>query len=116
MILVVAPPGALRDAVVAALGGDVRVAAPADPAALMEAMRGVDRMFLSCDDPVAATDVVAAAEMAHVYYCVSLRPVAALEGSALRWRVLLDDADAAPAPDEIAPLAARALRDDPPPP
>ena len=116
MILVVAPTGELRDALVAALPPDTVCAEPGDPAALVRAMRGVDRMFLACDDPVAAGDVVAAAEMAHVYYCVSLRPVAGLEGSALRSRVLFGEADEVPPTTDAAALAAQALRDDPPPP
>ena len=116
MILLVAPSGPLRDALASELGDDVRVVEPREPGELVRAMRGVERMFLQCDDPVAAADVVAAAEMAHVYYCVSLRPVAALDGSALRSRVLVGDGEAEPDPTEVAALAARALREDPPPP
>ena len=115
MILLVSAPGPLRDAVAAELGDDAAVVEPGDPAALVRAMRGVERMFLACDDPVAAGDVIAAAEMALVYYCVTVRPVPALAGSALRSRVLVPEGDLPPA-DELAALAARALRDDPPPP
>ena len=116
MIAVVAPAGELRDAVVAALGPDVRVAEPGDPAALARTLEGVERMFLACEDPVAAGDVVAAAEMALVYHCVTVHEVPALDGSALRSTVLLAGDAPRPAPDELAALAARALRDDPPPP
>ena len=116
MILVVAPAGPLREALAAEIGDDVRVVEPGDPAELVDAMRGVERMFLACEDPVAAGDVVAAAEMAHVYYCVSLGPVAGLEGSALRSRVLFGEGEVMPPPEDAAALAARALREDPLPP
>ena len=111
MILLVAPAGPLREALSERLGGDVRVAEPGDPGALLRAMRGVERMFLACDDRVAAADVVAAAEMAHVYHCVSLGPNDALAGSSLRWTILLVEAETV---DEsaIAAAAARALTQD----
>ena len=114
MFLIVAPPGPLRDALAAELGAGARVAEPADPPALLEAMRGVDRMFLDCADPVAAADVVAAAEMALVYYCVTLRPVPALQGSSVRSRALSPDGDPDGPPEHVAALAAAALREDPP--
>ena len=118
MIAVVAAPGELRDALLGRLPSDTRVVEPGDdPIALSRALEGVERMFLACDDDTAAADVVAAAEMALVYLCVSLHPVEALSGSALRSRILLDEAPGAPAdPDALADLAARALVEDPPPP
>lgn len=112
MIAVVAPPGALRDAVVAELGGDVRITEPADPMAMCRALEGVERMFLAIDDPVVAGDAVAAAEMAHVYRCVSLGPVDALTGSSVRATILLDDASAPYDVGAIAALAARELSAD----
>ena len=114
MIAVVAPPGELRDAVVAELGEDVRVSEPADPMSMCRALEGVERMFLAVDDPVAAADAVAAAEMAHVYHCVSLGPVEALIGSSVRATILLDDPSADVDPAEVAALAARALDRGPP--
>ena len=115
MIAVVAPPGELRDALLAELPGDTRAVVPGDdPMTLSRALQGVERMFLACEGDVAAADAVAAAEMALVYYCVSLRPVDALNGSALRARILDPPASAGPA--EIAALAVRALGEDPPPP
>jgi hypothetical protein len=115
VIAVVAPPGELRDALVGRLPAGTRVVEPGeDPMALARALQGVERMFLACDDDVAAADAVAAAEMALVYFCVALRPVAALTGSALRVRVLDPPPSAAPA--DVAALAARALAEDPPPP
>ena len=112
MIAVVAPPGELRDAVVAAVGSHVRVTEPADPMAMCRALEGVERMFLAVDDPVAAGDAVAAAEMAHVYHCVSLGPVDALVGSSVRGTVLLDDPSAPFDVRSIAALAARELKSD----
>ncbi len=109
MIAVVAPPGELRDAVVAELGDDVRVTEPADPMSMCRALEGVERMFLAVDDPVVAGDAVAAAEMAHVYRCVSLGPVDALTGSSVRATILLDDASAPFDLRAIAALAAREL-------
>ena len=94
MIAVVAPPGEMRDALVARLDASTRVVEPGDP--------------------VAASDAVAAAEMALVYHCVALHPVEALMGSALRSTVLVDDPAAAFDPAELAERAARALLDDPP--
>ncbi|HEX2088050.1 MAG TPA: hypothetical protein VHF89_20350 [Solirubrobacteraceae bacterium] len=114
MIAVVAPPGELRDAVVARLGDDVRVTEPADPMSLCRALEGAERMFLAVDDPVAAGDAVAAAEMALVYHCVSLRPVGALTGSSVRSTVLLDDAPGPLDVDEVAARAARALSEEAP--
>ena len=116
MIAVVAPPGPLRDAVVARLGPETRVAEPGDPMSLGRAGEGVERMFLAVEDPVMAADAVAAAEMALVYYCVSLGPNDALAGSSLRWRILLDDPAALGDEGELAAHAARALTEDPPPP
>ena len=114
MIAVVAPPGELRDALVRRLPDDTRVVEPGDPMTLARTLDGVERMFLACEDAVAAADVVAAAEMALVYYCVSLRDVPALTGSALRGRVL--DPPPSATPEEVADLAAGALEADPPPP
>ncbi len=112
MIAVVAPPGQLRDAVTAELGGDVRVIEAADPMALCRALEGVDRMFLAVDDPVVAGDAVAAAEMAHVYRCVSLGPVEALTGSSVRSTILLEDPAAPYDIGAVAALAARELASD----
>ena len=114
MIAIVAPAGELRDALVARLPDDTRVVEPGDPMTLARALQDVERMFLACGEPVAAGDAVAAAEMAHVYYCVALHDMPALAGSALRARVLDPPPSASPA--EVAELAAAALRDDPPPP
>ena len=111
MIAVVAPPGALRDAVVAELDPPPRVAEPGDPMTLARTLEGVERMFLACDDDVAAADVVAAAEMAHVYLCVSLGPVEALTGSSVRSTVL--EPDPAADPRDVAARAARALAAEP---
>ena len=113
MIAVVAEPGPLRDALAARLDQPLLLA-PDDLPALVSSLAGVERMFLAVDDPALAADVVAAAEMAHVYFCVSLHEVSALTGSALRARVLAPGPDAAP--EAVADLAAAALRDDPPPP
>ena len=113
MIAVVAPAGELRDALVARLPDDTRLAEPGDPMTLARALDGVERMFLACEDDVAAGDAVAAAEMAHVYLCVSLHDVPALTGSALRARVL--EPRPSSSPSEVAELAAAALDDDPPP-
>ena len=111
VILLVAPAGPLRDALSERLGGDVRVVEPGDPGALLQAMRGVERMFLACDDPVAAADAVAAAEMAHVYHCVTLGPIDALSGSSVRWTILLVESE--PVEESaIAAAAARALTQD----
>ena len=109
MIAVVAEPGPLRDAVVAALGDEAVAVDPGDPAALVSSLGGVERMFLACDDPVVAADAVAAAEMALVYQCVSLRPLDALAGTAMRSAVLLDDASGPYDVDEVAARAVRAL-------
>ena len=96
MIAVVAPAGELRDALLGRLPADTRVVAPGDPMALASALQGVERMLLAVDDPVAAADAVAAAEMALVYRCVSLHPVDALSGSAMRSAVVPgDDLEAA---------------------
>jgi hypothetical protein len=91
VIAIVAPAGELREAVASRLPADTRVTEPADPMTLTRALQGVERMFLACRDETAAADVVAAAEMAHVYLCVSLWPVDALTGSAVRAAVLLAD-------------------------
>jgi hypothetical protein len=114
VIAVVAPPSAVRSALADALGDEALVLEPDDLSALVGSLSGVERMFLAVDDPVLAADVVSAAEMALVYYCVSLHDVPALSGSALRARIL--DPDPSAEPREIAALAAEALRDDPPPP
>ncbi|HEX8208304.1 MAG TPA: hypothetical protein VF587_19730 [Solirubrobacteraceae bacterium] len=114
MIAVVAPPGELRDALMGHLPAGTAALEPGDPMTLARGLQGAERMFLACEDEVAAGDVVSAAEMALVYYCVSLRDVPALTGSALRSRVL--DPPGSASPDEVARLAAQALRDDPPPP
>ena len=111
MILLVAPAGPLRDALVARLGDEVQTVEPGDPGALLNAMRGVERMFLACDDPVVAADAVAAAEMAHVYHCVTLGPNDALSGSSLRWTILLVE-DESVDESAIAAAAARALTQD----
>ena len=66
-------------------------------------------MFLAVDDHVAAGDAVAAAEMAHVYHCVSLGPVDALTGSSVRATILLDDPAAPFDVEQVAALAAREL-------
>jgi hypothetical protein len=108
VIAVVAPPGELRDAVVAGLGDDVRVSEPADPPTLVGVLEGVERMFLAVDDEVAAADAVAAAEMAHVYWCVSLGPVDALAGSSVRSTILLDEPSA---PFDVSEVASRAVRE-----
>lgn len=109
MIAVVTAPGELRDAIVAALPADARVTEPGDPATVARALEGVERMFLACEDPVAAGDVVAAAEMAHVYLCVSLWPVDALTGSSVRSTTLLDDPSAPVDIRSVAALAAAEL-------
>jgi hypothetical protein len=113
VIAVVAPDGPLRSALAAELG-DARLIAPDDLSALVSSLSGVERVCLAVDDPAVAADVVAAAEMALVYFCVALHDVPALEGSALRARVLDPPPGASPA--EVAALAAAALREDPPPP
>jgi len=104
VIAVVAPAGPLRDALVAQLGDEALPLAPDDPGALVSALGGVQRMVLACDDAVVAADVVAAAEMAHVYHCVTVGEVAALSGSSVRWTVV-PPGDA----EEVAAAAARAL-------
>jgi hypothetical protein len=112
VIAVVATPGRLRDAVLARLPVDARAVVPGDPMTLARALEGVERMFLAVDDPVVAGDAVAAAEMAHVYLCVSLGPVDALVGSALRSTVLLDDPSAPFDVEATAALAASELTSD----
>ena len=112
MIAIIAPPSELRDLLVGELGPHIRVTEPGDPASLAGALDGVERMFLAVDDPVVAGDAVAAAEMAHVYHCVSLGPVDALTGSSVRSTILLDDPSAPYDVRSVAALAARELKSD----
>jgi hypothetical protein len=112
VIAVIAPPSELRDLLVSSLGPHIRVAEPGDPTTLAGALEGVERMFLAVDDPIVAADAVAAAEMAHVYHCVSLGPVEALNGSSVRATFLLDDPSAPFDARSVAALAARELKSD----
>lgn len=110
MIAVVAPQGELRDAIVGRLPEGTRVTEPADPMTLAGTLQGVERMFLACRDETAAADVVAAAEMAHVYRCVSLWPVDALIGSSVRSTFLLGDPSEPFDAAQVAELAAAELQ------